>query len=151
MFVGNVSQCSDRMSVIIIRKMVHLTSVSNASILLWSQIIYGHLTASISPAAERTVRFLVNFLDIVRFPVNFRFNLKYHGAHTAFCRVIECKMTSAGNRTVPGRRLVGVGMHWTGTRRFCFKVKSCDINGDRPGTLRCPAGHCTMSQKHPLL
>jgi len=30
--------------------------------------------------------------------------LKLNGARTAFCRVIEGKMTSTGHRTVPGRR-----------------------------------------------
>jgi len=70
-------------------------------VMIWSQIIYGHRTASISP---KIVRFygartvpgrrqeesydFYQFLDIVRCPVNFRYYLKFHGARTAFGRVI---------------------------------------------------------------
>jgi len=31
---------------------------------------------------------------------------------------------------------------------FCLKFKLYDINSDRPGTVRCPAGHRTMSEKN---
>jgi len=90
-------------------------------LMLWSQIIYGHCTASISPkncmilqrpygarpAAGRIVRFFIIFLDIVRCPVKFRYYLKFHGARMAFGRVIEGKMTSARHRTVSGQRPAG--------------------------------------------
>ena len=51
------------------------------------------------PAAGRIVPFFINFLDIVRCPVKFRYYLKFHGARTAFGRVNKGKMTSAGHRT----------------------------------------------------
>jgi len=57
------------------------------------------------PAAGRIVRIFINILDIVRCPVKFRYNLKFHGARSAFGRVNEDKMTSAGHSMVPGRRL----------------------------------------------
>ena len=56
------------------------------------------------PAAGRIVRFFIIFLGIVRCPGKFRYYLKFHDARTAFGRVIEGKITSAGHRTVPGRR-----------------------------------------------
>ena len=59
------------------------------------------------PAAGRIVRFLIILLDIVRCPVKFRYYLKFYGARTAFGRVIEGKITSAGHRTVSGRRPAG--------------------------------------------
>jgi len=40
------------------------------------------------------------FLDIVRCSVKFRYYIKFHGARTAFCRVIDKKLTSAWHRTV---------------------------------------------------
>jgi len=46
------------------------------------------------PAAGRIVRYFIIFLDIVRCPVKFRYYLKFHGARTAFGRVIEGKITS---------------------------------------------------------
>ena len=70
------------------------------------------------PSAGRIVRFFINFLDIVRCPVKFRYYLRFHGARTAFGRVNEGKMTSAGHRTVPGRRPAGVCTYQTGTGRF---------------------------------
>jgi len=79
--------------------------------------------------------------------VKLRYYLKFHGARTAFGRVIKGKMTSAGHRTVPGQRPVGVCTHRTGTGRFLYKKLSYDFNGARPGTVRCPAGHRTMSDK----
>jgi len=83
--------------------------------MLWSQIIYGHRTAFISPknrtilrspygarpAAGRIVPFFIKCLDIVRCPVKLRNYLKFHGA-----------------------RLVG----------------STRIKWHRPGTVRCPDG-----------
>ena len=109
--------------------------------MLWSQIIYGHRTASISPkivrfygarpAAGGIVRFLINFLDIVRCPVNFRYYLKFHGARTAFGRVTEDKITSF---THIGRA----------PDDFCLRFISYNSNSVRapydvwqaPGTLR---------------
>ena len=93
------------------------------------------------PAAGRIVRFLINFLDIVRCPVKFRSYLKFHGARTAFGWVNEGKMASAGHRTVPGRRPAGVCTHRTGTGRFCLKFISYDSNGtydvwQAPGTFK---------------
>ena len=78
-------------------------------LMLWSQIIYGHCTASISPKnrtilqrpygarppAGSIVWFFIIFLDIVRCPVKFRYYFKFHGARMAFGRVIEGKITSA--------------------------------------------------------
>jgi len=96
--------------------------------MLCSQIIYGHRMASISltivrfygawPAAGRIVRLSFNFLDIVQFLVKLMYYLKFHSARAAFGRVIENKMTSAGHRSVPGRRLAGVCTHRTGTGGF---------------------------------
>jgi len=85
---------------------------------------------SARPAAGRIVRFLINFLDIVRCSVKFRNYLKFHGARTAFGRVNEGKMTSAGHRTVPGRRPAGVCTHRTDNGRFLFI--SYDSNGACP-------------------
>jgi len=90
-------------------------------LMLWSQIIYGHRTTSISPkivrfygarpAAGRIVRFL-NIFFIVRCLVKFRYYLKFHGASTAFGRVNEGKMTSTWHRRVPGRHLHTSDGHW---------------------------------------
>jgi len=99
------------------------------------------------PAAGRIVRFFIIFLDIVRCPVKFRYYLKFHGARTAFGRVIEGKITSAGHRTVPGRRPSGVFTHRTAPDDFYLIFISYDSNGARPGTVRCPAGHRTMTDK----
>jgi len=92
------------------------------------------------PAAERIVRFFINFLDIVRCPVQFRYYLKFHGTLTAFGRVNKDKMTSAGHRTVPGRRPAGVCTHRTGTGRFLFKIYIVRFQ-------QCPSGHRIMSDK----
>jgi len=118
--------------------------------MLWSQIIYGHRTASISPniirlygaraapgrRQEESYDFW-SFLDIVRCPAKFRYYLKFHGARTAFGRVMEGKMTSAGHRTAPGRRPAGVCIHQTGTGRFLFKMYILRFQ-------RCPSGHRTV-------
>ena len=95
------------------------------------------------PAAGRIVRFFINFLDIVLCPVKFRYYLKFHGARTAFGRVNEGKITSAGHHTVPGQRPAGVCTHRPGTRRFLFKIyivrfQRCP-SGARPGIVRCLA------------
>jgi len=89
------------------------------------------------PAAGRIVRFFIIFLDIVRCPVNFRYYLKFHGARTAFGRVIEGKITSTGHRTVPGRRPAGVFTHRTGTGRFLFNIYIVRFQ-------RRPSGHRTV-------
>jgi len=97
------------------------TTAYDMSILLWTQIIHGHRTASISPKivrfyAARTAARLVLFLfckslDIVRCPVKFRYCLNFHGNLVAFCRVINGKMTLVVHRTLPGRRPDGVCTH----------------------------------------
>jgi len=89
------------------------------------------------PAAGRILRFLIIVLDIVRCPVKFRYYLKFHGTRTAFGRVIEGKMTSAGHRTVSGRRPAGVCTHRTGTGRFLFKFFIVRFQW-------CPSGHRTV-------
>jgi len=172
-------------------------------LLLWSHIIYGHLTASISPKIvrfygarttsgrrqeesydffvnrlcydhksstgtvlrlfhpksydstapgrrqEESYDILINFLDIVRCPVKYRYYLNFHGSRTAFGKVVECKMTPAGHRTKPGRRLAGVGSHRTDTGQFLFEMyivryRPADLLQRRSGTVRCPAGHRPM-------
>ena len=92
------------------------------------------------PAAGRIVRFFINFVDIVRCLVKLRYYLKFHGARTAFGKVNEGKMTSAGHRTVPRRRPAGVCTHRTDTGRFLFEIYIVRIQ-------RCPSGHRTMSDK----
>jgi len=77
----------------------HLPAYAVTMIVKMSQIIYGHRTAPVSPkivrffgarpAAGRIVRFLIEFLVIVRCPVKFRYYLKFHGARAAFGWVIE--------------------------------------------------------------
>jgi len=90
------------------------------------------------PASGRKNRtFFINFLDIVRCPVKFRYFLKFQGARTAFGRVNEDKMTSAGHRTVPGRRPAGVCTHRTGIGRFLFKIYIVRFQQCRPGIVRC--------------
>jgi len=64
-----------------------------------------------------------------------RYYLKFHGARTAFCKVIEGKITSAyGAR--PAFAHIGRAPDELG-----LKFKSYDFNGDRSGTVRCPVGH----------
>ena len=126
-------------------------------LMLWSQIIYGHRTASISPKYRTILRrpaggrknrtIFYRFLDIVRCPV---------------------KLGTTYNSTAPVRRLVGslrVKSLRPGTVRcldgarpaflhigrapddFYLIFISYDSNGAHPGTVRCPAGHRTMSDK----
>ena len=94
------------------------------------------------PAAGRILRFFINFLDIVRCPVKFSYYLKFHGARTAFGRVNEGKMTSAGHGARPAFAHIA-----RAPDDFCLIFISYDSNGARPGTVRCPAGHRTMSDK----
>jgi len=89
------------------------------------------------PAAGRIVRFFIIFLDIVRCPVKFRYYLKFHGARTAFGRVTEGKITSAGHHTVSGRRPAGVCTHRTGTGRLLFNIYIVRFQ-------RRPSGHRTV-------
>ena len=92
------------------------------------------------PAAGRIVRFFINFLDIVRCPMKFRYYLKFHGARTAFGRVIEGRITSAAHRTVPGRRF-----HTSDGHRTIFIYYLYRTIPTAP--VQCPAGHRTMSDK----
>jgi len=115
--------------------------------MLWSQITYGHRMASFSPnivrfygartapgrRQEKSYECFMNFLDIVRCPVKLRHYLKFHGARTAFSRVIEGKWHRPG--TV--RRPAGVCTHRTGTGRFLFKIQIVWFQ-------RCPSGHRTV-------
>jgi len=127
--------------------------------MLWSQIIYGHRTASISqkivrfygarPAAGRIVRFFCQFLDIIRCPVKFSYYIKFHGARTAFCWVIEGTMTSAGHRlhTSDGHRTIFGNLNRTistaaGHRTMCEKSKELSKISLQIG--RCPSGHRPM-------
>ena len=103
---------------------------TGVSFTLWSQIIYGHRTASISTnilrsygartAPGRRQKESYDFyqcLDILWCPAKFRYMyyryLKFHGARTAFGMVIEGEMTSAGHRTTPGWRLHSSDRHRT--------------------------------------
>jgi len=90
------------------------------------------------PAAGRIVRFFIIFLDIVRCLVKFRYYLKFHGTRTAFGRVIEGKMTSAGHRTVSRRRPAGVCTHRPAPDNFCFNFISYDFNGASCDVLQSP-------------
>jgi len=64
---------------------------------------------------------------------------------------------TTSNSTAPVRRLVGsLRVKWhrpafahigRAPDDFCIKKLSYDSNGARPGTVRCPAGHRTMSDK----
>ena len=113
--------------------------------MLWSQIIYGHRTASISPVrlpagGMKNRTNYHQFLDIVRCPVKFRYYFKFHGARTAFGRVNKGKMTAAGHRTVPGRRPIGVCTQQAGAGRFLFKIYIV-------GFQRCPSGHHTVPSR----
>ena len=103
--------------------------------MLWSQIVYGHRTAS-----GRIVRLFLSFLDIIRSPVKFSYYLKFHGALTAFCRVIEGTMTSAGHRFHRNsNRTVSTA---AGHRTMCENSKELSKISIRIG--RCPSGHRPM-------
>ena len=130
---------------------------------LFHQKAYDSTTPVRCPAGGRKNRTIFyHFLDIVRCPVKFRYYLKFHGARTAFGRFIEGKITSAGHRTVPGRRPAGVFTHRTGTGRFLFNIyivrcltsarKFQNRLTNRPMPVRAPddarpgTGRCFMSQ-----
>jgi len=89
---------------------------------------------------EGSYDFFVIFLDI-RCLVKFRNYLKFHGARTAFCRVIEDKMTSA-NGARPAFAHIG-----RAPDDFGLNFKSYDFNSDCSGTVLCSAGHRTMREK----
>jgi len=79
--------------------------------------------------------------------VNFRYYLKFYSARTAFCRVIEGVMSSAGHHTIFVWDLYNTIP--TVPIRASYDVwqvpgslnKSAD---PRPGTGRCPSGHRPM-------
>jgi len=85
-------------------------------------------------AAGRIVRCFINFLDIVRCPVKFRYYLKFHGPRQAFGRVNEGKMTSAGHRTGAQPAFAHIGR---APDNFCLKFISYDSNGARLGIVWC--------------
>ena len=93
------------------------------------------------PAPGRIVLFFCHFLDIIRCPVKFSYYLKFHGACTAFCRVIEGTMTSAGHRlhTWDGHRTILV---WNSNRTMCEKSKELSKISIQIGW--CPSGHRPM-------
>jgi len=105
-------------------------------------MVTNHLQA---PASRKNRMIFINFLNIVRCPVNFRYYryLKFHGGRTAFGRVNKGTLGSHrpfGVRPAPGRRL-----HTSDD--FCLKYKSYISNGDRPGIVQClGTGRCFMCQ-----
>jgi len=87
------------------------------------------------PASGKIVRFLNIFKTSYR--AYFRYYLKFHGARTAFGRVIEGTMRSTGHRMVPGWRPAGVCRHRTGTERFLYTKFIVRFQ-------RCPTGQRTV-------
>jgi len=109
---------------------------------------------------EESYDFFINFLDIVRCPVKFRYYLKFYGARAAFGRVNEGKMTSAGHRarTASGRRLHTSDGHRTIFVQNLYRtIPTVPVRApydvwqapetfnnlftSRSGTGRCPSGH----------
>jgi len=85
------------------------------------------------------------FSYIVRCPMRFSHYLKFHGARTAFCRVIEDTMTSAGHRlhTSDGHWTILV---WNSNRTILTAAghrtmweKSKNLYTNRPMPVRPPA------------
>jgi len=115
---------------------------------------YDSTTPVRRPAGSRNN--CTSFLDIVRYPVKFRYYLKFHGACTAFGRVIKGKMTSAGHRTVPGRRPAGVCTHRTGIGRWFHRrpydmwPRKRKLLKHRPvlGRLSNKPGICTLLESY---
>jgi len=98
------------------------------------------------PAGGRKNRTIFyHFLDIVRYLVMFRHYLKFHGARTAFGRVIEGKMTSAGHRTA----FAHIGR---APDNFLFRIQIVRFQRCPSGHRTVPGrGHCTMSDKRQKL
>jgi len=97
------------------------------------------------PAAGRIVRFFCQFLDIIWCPVKFSYYIKFHGARTAFCWVIEGTLTSAVHRlhTSDGHRTMFGNLNRTistavGHRTICEKSKELSKISIQIG--RCPSG-----------
>jgi len=89
----------------------HIQNIVCMQLMLWSHIISGTVRRllhqksydSMAPIRHpaggmKNRTMFYQFLDIVQCPVKFRYNLKFHGARTAFGRANEGKMTSAGHR-----------------------------------------------------
>ena len=102
---------------------------------------------SARPAAGRIVRFFIKFLDIVRCPVNIRYYLKFHGARTAFVVSLRVKSHRPGNVRCPDSARPAFAHIGRAPDDFCYIFISYDSNGARLGTVRCLAGHRTMSDK----
>ena len=109
---------------------------------LFHQKSYDSTASVRCPAGGRKNRTIFyHFLDIVRCLVNFRYYLKFHGARTAFGRVIKGKIARCPDGARPAFAHIG-----RAPDEFCLIFISYDSNGARPGTVRCPAGHRTMSK-----
>ena len=113
---------------------------------LTTAMVTNHLRAPYGVYFTKIVFY--QFLDIVMCPVKFRYNIKFLGARTAFGRVNEDKMASAG-----------VCTHRTGTGRFLFKIyivrfQQCIVrcltsagNFQISQIGRCPSRHRPMCYK----
>ena len=114
---------------------------------LYSTLCYGHKSSTgtgrrlfhqksyNSMALGQRQKQLYDFWSIFRrCPVKFRYFLKFHGARTAFCRVIEGKMASVGHRTVPSTQPAFAHIRQA-PDDFYLKFKSYDFHC--PGTVRC--------------
>jgi len=99
---------------------------------------------------EQSYAFFVKFLDIIRCPVKLSYYFKFHGARTAFCKVFEGILTSAGHRlhTSDGHRTILVWISnrtistAVGQRTMCEKSKELSKISIQIG--RCPSGHRPM-------
>jgi len=139
---------------------VHKSSTSTVLRLFHKQS-YISTTPVRRPAGGRKKRTILGqLLDIVRCPVKFRHYLKFHGARTAFCRIIEGKMTLYNAR--PAFAHIGRApddfavLVWNFNRTIstatvrCLQcarnfLKSLNKSKDAcPGTARCQAGHRPM-------
>jgi len=75
---------------------------------------------------EESYDILINFLDIVRCPVKYRYYLQFHGSRTAFGKVIECKWHRPGTvRSPDGARPAFAHIGQT-PDDFCLKCISYD-------------------------
>jgi len=115
---------------------IHFPKQGDTYLMLWSQIIYGHRTVSLSQkiirfygAAGRIIRFFYHFFR--HRTVKGRYYLKFYGARTAFGRVIEGKMTSTRH------------LHTSDGHQTIFVL---NLNRTIPtATVRAPyAGHQTV-------